>query len=486
MFRLSVDTSTRGIEYMLYQLDPDDETQKPRIIRFGSKSLSPWQQSYFPTKLELLGMVVSILDYADYLRGNSFIAECNHQVLTPLYQKQFKGAIYKRWMSILQQFSFEIIYKKADDMQVPDALSRRENSKAEVVESHVEYDRFFPFFEDVYGKVKLPNGQNFSELIFSKVADVQAVHLTDNAYDADTLISDPYDADADESDNNIRKKSVRKMSKQRRTMYKSDTGIVDKTLTTSVFENSSISTEKIKQLQRQDITLTKIIDYLENDTLPESQKQARPVLLKLSDNVLIDRVLFHSRIAKAKRNKMMDHYHYQIVLPEALINTVLKVVHDSPLGGYCGINNTSDRAKEHFFFPRMGKIIPDFVQSCYLCKIPKVSNKKTKQEIVSFPTPAEPFQVWQMDLCGPYPVSVNENTYVFTAVDMFTKLLFAYPLRNKDAITVCEAIYRMFTTYGVCQTLIYYQDRGSELTYVFLVSNNAIATGLQMEERENF
>ncbi|CAG2188190.1 unnamed protein product [Mytilus edulis] len=110
-FRLSVDTSARGIGYMLYQLDPDDETQKPRIIRFGSKSLSPWQQSYGPTKLELLGMVVSILDCADYLRGNSFIAECDHQALKPLYQKQFKGAIYERWMSILQQFSFEIVYK---------------------------------------------------------------------------------------------------------------------------------------------------------------------------------------------------------------------------------------------------------------------------------------------------------------------------------------------------------------------------------------
>jgi hypothetical protein len=59
------------------------------------------------------------------------------------------------------------------------------------------------------------------------------------------------------------------------------------------------------------------------------------------------------------RNKMMGHY--QIVVPDALINTVLKVVHDSPLGGHCGINNTLDRAKEHFFFPRMGKI---HVDSC--------------------------------------------------------------------------------------------------------------------------
>ena len=40
--------------------------------------------------------------------------------------------------------------------------------------------------------------------------------------------------------------------------------------------------------------------------------------------------------------------------------------------------------------------------------------------------------------------------------------MFAYPLRNKDAATICEALYHMFTTYGVCQTLI--SDRGSEFT----------------------
>ena len=33
-FRLAVDSSSRGIGYMLYQLDPEDNTQKPYIIRF--------------------------------------------------------------------------------------------------------------------------------------------------------------------------------------------------------------------------------------------------------------------------------------------------------------------------------------------------------------------------------------------------------------------------------------------------------------------
>ncbi|CAG2185962.1 unnamed protein product [Mytilus edulis] len=152
--------------------------------------------------------------------------------------------------------------------------------------------------------------------------------------------------------------------------------------------------------------------------------------------------------------------HYQIVIPQALIPSVLKVVHDSPLGGHAGMNNTLDRAKEHFFFPRMGKIITDYVQTCHFCQVRKVTNFKTKQAIVAFPTPSEPFEVWQIDLCGPFPKSVNGNTYAFTAVDMFSKFIFAHPLRNNDALTVCEVIYRMFTQFGVCKTLV--SDRGSE------------------------
>ncbi|CAG2246046.1 unnamed protein product [Mytilus edulis] len=81
--------------------------------------------------------------------------------------------------------------------------------------------------------------------------------------------------------------------------------------------------------------------------------------------------------------------------------------------------------------------VPDALSRC----------ENSKAEVVESPVEDDPFFPFVEDVC---------------AVDMFTKLLFAYPLRNKDAITVCEAIYRMFTTYGVCQTLI--SERGSEFT----------------------
>ena len=71
----------------------------------------------------------------------------------------------------------------------PDALSRCEHVKADVVEIPVEDD---PYFQYVPDKV----GQHFSDLIASQFVDVQALHLNEN-----TLVSeksDPYDADTDE------------------------------------------------------------------------------------------------------------------------------------------------------------------------------------------------------------------------------------------------------------------------------------------------
>lgn len=110
-FHLGVDTSSKGIGYVLYQIQTNEQNEESlRVIRFGSKSLSRWQQSYGPTKLELLGLVTAILDCSDYLRGRRFIVECDHQTLKPLFQKQLKGAIYERWIAILQQYNFDLRY----------------------------------------------------------------------------------------------------------------------------------------------------------------------------------------------------------------------------------------------------------------------------------------------------------------------------------------------------------------------------------------
>ncbi|CAC5388074.1 unnamed protein product [Mytilus coruscus] len=162
-FHLAVDTSSKGIGYVLYQIHTDEhEEDMIRVVRFGSKSLSRWQISYGPTKLELLGMVTAILDCSVYLRGRRFIVECDHQALKPLFQKQLKGAIYERWIAILQQYNFDLRYKPARDMQVADALSRipRQDISDGFISPDIE-DPYFPYKEEIVGDINIEGGYKF-------------------------------------------------------------------------------------------------------------------------------------------------------------------------------------------------------------------------------------------------------------------------------------------------------------------------------------
>ena len=143
-FRLAVDTSCRGLGYMLYQIH---ENGTSKVVRFGSKGLSHWQTSYGPTKLELLGMVTAMLDCAPYIRGRHCVVECNHRARKPLFQKQLKGAIYERWLAILQQFDIEIKYKPASEMYVADALSRNPKFPTILEFSPEEEHPHFPYVE---------------------------------------------------------------------------------------------------------------------------------------------------------------------------------------------------------------------------------------------------------------------------------------------------------------------------------------------------
>lgn len=110
------------------------------------------------------------------------------------------------------------------------------------------------------------------------------------------------------------------------------------------------------------------------------------------------------------------------------------------MGAHDGINDTMDRIKEHYYFSKMSIIIRDFVKSCKICQSRKMTQAKIKANAVSFPAPSKPFDVLQIDLQGPLPVSYKGNAYIFTALCMFSKFLFAVPIPAKNFITVSSAL----------------------------------------------
>ena len=357
-----MDTSSHGIGYVLYQIHPENEfppntseKERTRIVRFGSKSLKRWQRSYGPTKLELLGVVVSIIDCATYLRGpNKFTVFCDHQALKPIFAKKMRGAIYERWISILQQFNFDIVYHPAYKMALPDALSRCfPNPAIEDASSPSDNDKFFPYVEENVGDINLQLKDEQTCKLFQNVSDsspcVNHMSLankqntnkdltnmynisTDNQY-SPLYIEETnymYDADSDSSDTMRKtkpkpkpkqakhKQSTKVHCVQEQTVTSSEgtksetTPSVDDTIPTLVenielFKNNDFSPANVSELQHKDPTLRPVIEYLEMGKLPSSQKQARSLLLEANDFMLIDNLLFHTRVARSKRTKISSN-----------------------------------------------------------------------------------------------------------------------------------------------------------------------------------
>ena len=53
-----------------------------------------------------------------------------------------------------------------------------------------------------------------------------------------------------------------------------------------------------------------------------------------------------------------------------------------------------------------------------------------------------------MDLMGPFNITVKNNKYVITMMDLFTKWVVAYPLKHKSAPSVARTIMKMVYTHG--------------------------------------
>ena len=95
-----------------------------RPIGYFSKHLSAPQRNYSTTERELLAIVLSVEHFAQFLYGNHFTVNSDHQPLHWLFKTAQPSARLARWIIRLNDFSFSIIYKQGKANGNADALSR--------------------------------------------------------------------------------------------------------------------------------------------------------------------------------------------------------------------------------------------------------------------------------------------------------------------------------------------------------------------------
>ena len=119
-FILHTDASGDGLGAVLYQI----QEGKQRVIAYASWSLTESESNYPVHKLEFLALKWAITDkFHKYLYGSQFQVYMDNNLLTYVLTMAKLDATGHRWVAVLSNYTFSIIYKPGKGHKDADALS---------------------------------------------------------------------------------------------------------------------------------------------------------------------------------------------------------------------------------------------------------------------------------------------------------------------------------------------------------------------------
>ena len=155
--------------------------------------------------------------------------------------------------------------------------------------------------------------------------------------------------------------------------------------------------------------------------------------------------------------------YYQILNPKQLATEIRRSLHGK-FGKHPGIYKTIIAYREKYYFPRMAQLIREWVMSCENCiRESRIHRNLTRPPLQN---PNEyitaPEDAMQIDLVPELPPSGgNEN--IVTAMDVFSRYLFAYPTSNQDAKTIAKVLINIMTKLAYLPTTLI-SDKGTAFT----------------------
>nr|GEU37028.1 reverse transcriptase domain-containing protein [Tanacetum cinerariifolium] len=98
-----------------------------RPIHYASETMTEAESNYTTTEKEMLAVVYAFKQFRSYLIMNKSIVYTDHFALKYLFVKKDSKARFLRWVLLLQEFTFKVIYIKGPENLAADHLSRLEN-----------------------------------------------------------------------------------------------------------------------------------------------------------------------------------------------------------------------------------------------------------------------------------------------------------------------------------------------------------------------
>ena len=111
--------------------------------------------------------------------------------------------------------------------------------------------------------------------------------------------------------------------------------------------------------------------------------------------------------------------------------------------------------RQKYYFPSLATYLRNWVRDCKICiKDKRVSKTRITPELIHIPErDLGPEELMQINLLSELPPSGGYEN-IITAIDVFSRYAFAYPVSNPTAVNTAKVIIDIMTRHGYLSTLI--------------------------------
>ncbi|CAF4432119.1 unnamed protein product [Rotaria sp. Silwood2] len=406
---LTTDASGVGIGGVLQQ----EVNGEMRNLYYHSQLLTPCERKYSTIEKEALAIFKCINRMRSFLLGRDIIIMTDHCPLCNIITKTVNNARVDRISNLIQEYNIiQVLHINGRHNCLPDYLSRYPREQED------------DLFDIDYGLVSKDISDSKTSLSPKPIVNM-ILRNKKKTTETESISSNHTDNKDDSS-------SI------------SSTSCCNKKNTTHKFSSNYFDSECLKDKQRKDPEIRKIV----------CQLNLRPQNLSfVLQNDILYKLIMTSSLSKTK---------YKVpYVPSSMVNALLHASHNDPMsGGHFSFERTYNKLKHHYWWPGMRNTIRTHIKSCSLCQSFNVSRQRKFGRLHTISPPDGPFQIIGIDYCGPLRRTPRGNKYVLVITDYFTRHVTAIPLPNCTAETTAESLFNnFFCTFGVPEIIV--SDRGT-------------------------
>ena len=439
---LMTDASFTAAGYAI--LTEDDPNQKFTStkksyapIAYGSKTFTPSQLKMSIYAKEFLAIYYAFKEFGHIFWGTPkpVIILTDNKSVTRFFQTKIIPPPLWNACDFVIQFNFTIAHIPGKNNTAADYLSRMEMD---------------------------PN----EKLVLKIRADVETQPIEVNVQSAG--VSEEEQVFFTEEDNETEEQIWERKRQSKAGLKVDETVIQIDTISENVVDEITNFTQKLRRTnqilleQSKDPILLHLKAKIQNEEYSEEILQQDSRYKHYLNN--LDRIVLKDEIVTRQYYDETGQIKYhQILLPKHLLKELLQAIHGTA-HRHPGISKMLQEIRQKYYYPGIAKYVKKWVEGCETCARDKrVPNNTITPELLNLPEwDLGPEDAMQIDLLPNLPTSGGYQT-VMTAIDVFSRYLFAYPLIEATATNVAKVIIDMMTKHSYLPTTLI-TDKGSAFT----------------------